>query len=229
MLLHNADLPMPPRKRQKKQPGNRDDDPLNRVLAAIGKDRSGMWELSPARVYLEEIKIAYLRRRAPLTSEARKQLGKYRALTAKRFELRRRFKLPYDDIVIVGLQRIKPDTVEGELRNRLTDLDDAEVIGLAKIEANERFEDRIIASLLRSKDGYRKREVRTLVVEPFLQFLEQYKVVPSRELPLNRMMRTVFDWLGIPTRLRPTDAGIRTIFRDFRRIRKASRRARREA
>ena len=228
MLLHNADLPMPPRKRQK-QPGNRDDDPLNRLLAAIGKDRSGMWELSPARIYLEEIKNTYLGRRAPLTSEVRRQLGRYRALTAKRFELRRRLKLTYDDIVILGLQRIHPDSIEEELRDRLTDLDDNEVIGLAKVEANERLEDRIVASLLRSKDGYRKREVRTLVVEPFLQFLEQHKVVPSRALPLNRMMRAVFDWLGIPTRLRPTDAGIRTIFRDFRRSRKASRRARREA
>jgi hypothetical protein len=67
--------------------------------------------------------------------------------------------------------------------------------------------------------GYRKRQIRTLVVEPFLRFLKTHDIVPSRQLPRSGMMRAWFDWLGVEKKLRPTDTGIRTIARDLQKAR----------
>jgi hypothetical protein len=47
--------------------------------------------------------------------------------------------------------------------------------------------------------------------------LEKRGVVPSRKLPRTRMMRALFDWLDIEQKLRPTEAGMRTIARDLKR------------
>ena len=95
-----------------------------------------------------------------------------------------------------------------------------EVVDYAKFEEDE---DQDIAYFLDSKGDYRKRELRSLVIEPFLRFLERHGVTPSRTLPLTGMMRALFDWLEIEEKLRPTDTGIRTIARDMkRRMRKSS-------
>jgi hypothetical protein len=69
-----------------------------------------------------------------------------------------------------------------------------------------------------STGDYRKRQVRKLVVEPFLLLLEEYRVVPDPKLlPRNRMMQALFAWLDIrSTTPRPTDSGIRRIARELR-------------
>jgi len=136
-------------------------------------------------------------------------LEQFRANTAKRLELRKRFRPVYDDIVMAGYLRENPGADEGQLRAALQDRQDStERIDPAQFEASE---DQDIAAFIDSAGDYRKRQVRKQVVEPFLRFLEKHGVVPSRKLPRTRMMRALFDWLEIEQKLRPTEAGVRTI------------------
>ena len=112
---------------------------------------------------------------------------------------------------MAGWLRSNPNADEGELRAAV---EDSENIDPAEFEANE---DQDIAFFIDSAGGYRKREVRKQAVEPFLRFLKKHDLVPSRKLPLNRMMGALFDWLDIERKLRPADTGIRTIARDLKR------------
>jgi hypothetical protein len=195
----------------RKSLGSRPDELLGKLLAAIGKSDSDSIERYALVEELKKIEGAYSeRRRRPTSGSHHKLLWKFRANTARRRELRRQLRPIYDDIVIAGYLRANPGADEGELRAAL--LDSTESIDPAEIEA---IEDQDIAFLIDSAGDYRKRQVRKQVVEPFLRFLEKNEVVPSRDLPRTRMMRALFDWLGIEQTLRPTDAGIRTIARDL--------------
>ncbi len=78
----------------------------------------------------------------------------------------------------------------------------------------EEEEDRAIAYRLSA--SYRKRDIRKLVVEPFILFLKKNRIAPSsRKLPLNHMTKALFDWLEIEpgSPPRPADAGINAIAR----------------
>ena len=97
------------------------------------------------------------------------------------------------------------------------DFEGHEIVDYAKVEEDE---DQDIAYFLGSKGDYRKRGLRSLVVEPFLRLLERRGVTPSRTLPLAGMVRALFDWLEIEKRLRPTEAGIRTIASEMKRSRR---------
>jgi hypothetical protein len=202
-------------------PGSRSHGLLDKLLAAIGKGDSDSFERYALVEELKKIEGAYSERRGrPTSGSHHKLLWKFRANTAKRRELRRQLRPIYDDVVMAGLLRANPGADEGELRAALQD--STESIDPAEIEASE---DQDIAFLIDSAGDYRKRQVRKQVVEPFLRFLEKREVVPSRKLPRTRMMRALFDWLAIERKLRPTEAGIRTIARDLKRSPISSRQA----
>lgn len=192
-------------------PGSRSDELLDKLLAAISKGDSDSFERHFLVEDLQKIEGAYSERRGqPTSGSHHKLLRKFRANTAKRRELRRQLRPIHDDIVLAGYLRANPGADEGELRAALQD--STENIDPAETDA---IEDQDIAFLIDSGGDFRKREVRKQVVEPFLRFLEKRGVVPSRKLPRTGMMRALFDWLGIEQKLRPTDAGIRTIARDL--------------
>jgi hypothetical protein len=199
-----------------KSPGSRSDELLETLLVAIGKGDSNSFERVVLIRGLEEIESAYSTRRGQRTSGSyHNVLRTFRANTAKRLELRRRFRPIYDDIVVAGCLRANPDADEAKLRAAVQDRQDStEKIDPAEFEA---MEDQDIAAYIDSAGDYRKRLVRKQAVEPFLQFLEKRGVVPSRKLPRTRMMRALFDWLDIEQKLRPTEAGMRTIARDLKR------------
>ena len=119
---------------------------------------------------------------------------------------------------MAGHLRINPALDVHDLRAGVHQSDDDfeghEIVDYAKVEEDE---DQDIAYFLGSKGDYRKRELRSLVIEPFIRFLERNGVTPSRTLPLAGMMRALFDWLEIERKWRPTDTGIRTIVRDMKR------------
>jgi hypothetical protein len=67
-----------------------------------------------------------------------------------------------------------------------------------------------------SGETYKKREVRKLVVEPFLQLMTEHEITTSRkQLPRKRMFDALFDWVGIEKKFRPTSAGINAIAREL--------------
>jgi len=205
-----------PMTKSSKSPGSRSDELLETLLVAIGKGDSNSFERVVLILGLEEIQSAYSTRRGQRTSGSyHKVLRPFRANTAKRLELRRRFRRIYDDIVVSGYLQANPDADEANIRAAVQDRQDStEKIDPAEFEARE---DQDIAAYIDSAGDYRKRQVRKQAVEPFLQFLEKRGVVPSRKLPRTRMMRALFDWLDIEQKLRPTEAGMRTIARDLKR------------
>jgi hypothetical protein len=196
-------------------PDNRSSrDLLGDLLAAIGMADANPYETYPLKRALEEIESAWLaRREVPNVGSYRKELRRFRAITAKRRELRKQFgPVVREAIELAGFLRGNPNVDERTLRalmpDRVVNIDPAEI---------EEEEDRNIEFLIDRTGDYRKRQVRKLVVEPFLLLLEEFRVVPhSKLLPRNRMMQALFDWLGIKPTLCPTDSGIRTIARELR-------------
>jgi hypothetical protein len=63
--------------------------------------------------------------------------------------------------------------------------------------------------LNRSDKDYRKRAESALVIEPFLDLLDQYRVVPSRTHPLTKMVAALYRVIGIANP--PSPVGIRQI------------------
>jgi hypothetical protein len=57
--------------------------------------------------------------------------------------------------------------------------------------------------------------LRTVVIEPFLLFLNEFDLWESAR-PLTTVMKTLLDWLGVEQKYRFTDTGIRTIVREFK-------------
>src|SRR4029453_2037888 len=67
-----------------------------------------------------------------------------------------------------------------------------------------------------SGDTYRKRDLRKLVVEPFLQLMAKHGITTSsKQRPRKRIFDALFDWLGIERTFRPTSVNINTIAREL--------------
>jgi hypothetical protein len=65
-----------------------------------------------------------------------------------------------------------------------------------------------------SRAVYRKRDVRKLVVEPFLQLMAEREIITSRrQLPRKRLFDALFDWIGVEKKFRPSSASINSIAR----------------
>ena len=193
------------------------DERLDNLFAAIGKNRTDYFGFIVSE--LETIRCDYLKRRGQLTAAQRRLLRRFRASTTRRREMRRQLRSIHDDIVFAGQLRTNPHVNEHDLRANVhwseDDLEGTEVADYAKIEADD---DQDIAYFLDSKGDYRKRGLRSLVIEPFLRLLERHDVTPSRKLPRTRMTTALFDWLDIEEP-RPTDVGIRTIASNMKRSR----------
>lgn len=66
--------------------------------------------------------------------------------------------------------------------------------------------------LVANRGDYRKRQLRKLVVEPFLKLMAEYDIATSRrERPRKRIFDALFDWLGVEQKFRPSNAGINAI------------------
>jgi hypothetical protein len=62
-----------------------------------------------------------------------------------------------------------------------------------------------------SGEVYRKRDVRKLVVEPFLQLMVGHETENSRK----RVFDALFDWIGVEKKFRPSSASINAIAREL--------------
>lgn len=201
-----------------------DDELLTRLFAAIGMAECNAFERYGLAVELEDIRAGCSKlNELPVAGGThRKLLKKFRANTAKRRALRKQLAPVLDAIAMAALRRRNPDADEAALRAALSDL------GRIDPADAEDDEDRDIAFLIDQSGDYRKRQVRKLAVEPFLRWLDNHGVVAHpKRLPRSAMMRAWFDWLGIAPRLRPSDAGIRTIARELHSQCKPSRSAKR--
>ena len=65
-------------------------------------------------------------------------------------------------------------------------------------------------------ETYKKRYVRKLVVEPFLQLVAEQGITTSRkDLPRYRMVQALFEWIGVEKQFRLSSAAINAIAREL--------------
>jgi hypothetical protein len=176
----------------------------------------GLADFNPYQQYPISLRIEEMRAdfRSQLgqTSVAgyHKRLKQFRAITARRRKLWKDLAAVHHHIAIAGFLRGNPDAsermisalVEDQGYSFLKDLDEREVARDLDIEF-----------LINSTGDYRERLITKVVVVPFLELLDELKVVPSRKLPRKEMFKALFDFLGIDTKFRPTDASIANIVR----------------
>ena len=186
---------------------------LQRLIAAIGKDAAGDAERAWFEERFRTLKRDYQKRLPGFGSEVehRDLLRKFLANADERRELRRQLAAFKHELA--RIRRIRLDAIEDDdSRLILTMLTDPEIIARA-----EETEEGDIKIFLDNADDYRKGPIRKLAIEPFLVFLQNEDVVPSRELPLYHMVKALLDFLGVDPRRRPTDPGIRSIAHDVKR------------
>jgi hypothetical protein len=196
---------------------NQPDVLLEQLLFDVTKKKGDVGGAERARheEYLRAIKEAYKKRWPRLTSaEAAKRtqlLQKYLKNTEERRELRQQLGTDGEqEILEAGYNRIMfgPDLGENELKATMMVANSPRIIGDI-----EEVEDQNIKFLLASE--YHKDLLRTVVIEPFLLFLNEFDLWESAR-PLPTAMKTLLDWLGVEQKYRFTDAGIRTIVREFK-------------
>ena len=79
-----------------------------------------------------------------------------------------------------------------------------------------------IEFMIRHAGDYRKRLTTQRVIEPFLDLMNDFGVVPSKKLPRSRMFVALFDVLGLKSRDCVTDVTVRNAARRFKHKRPTS-------
>lgn len=112
------------------------------------------------------------------------------------------------EIALASLSRLNPDADASTLRMLIADYGRGRGLGA---ELTQRLLD-IDHWLAANRDDYRKRQVRKVVVEPFLQLMTEYEIATSRkERPRKQIFDALFDWIGVEPKFRPSNANINTI------------------
>jgi hypothetical protein len=190
---------------------------LDRLLAAMGIAEDNPFLKVGLGGQLEQIKNEYARRVAQLSKQPnRKLVRQYRAAVTKLLSLAKKVGPDFlAEIDEAGWSRHNPDADVGHLHMVVTDW---------MAEHGEKPRD-LIAELTHHEadidywlkttgEAYKKRDMRKLAVEPFLQLMTEFKVTTSRkQLPRTRIFDALFDWLGVERKFRPSDAAINAIAR----------------
>jgi hypothetical protein len=201
------------------------DAALARVIAAMGLADVDEAERTWFENELRKIKQDYLNRLRGIEEEAnfRILLRKFLVNADARSKLRSRLAPFAAELARTRQLRLNnTPTPDEESIFILSLLTDPRL--LAKAEQAET--DNILTYLSTSED-YKKDPIRKLVAEPFLALLRDEGVIgedmsSSRELPLNAMMASFLDFVGIPRSRHPTN--IRVIVAHVRGLEKRPRR-----
>lgn len=112
------------------------------------------------------------------------------------------------EIELASLARLNPNADASTLRGLIADHRLERHLGAELTDYVSGIDDWLAAN----RDDYRKRQVRKLVVEPFLKLMAEFEITTSRrERPRKRIFDALFDWLGVEQKFRPSNAGINTI------------------
>jgi hypothetical protein len=172
---------------------------FEKLLAAIGIGESA----DPLTRYaltqnLKEIELCYARLVAASGKQPdRKLVRRYRAAITKALMLSKSIGCDFlgNEIEKAGWSRHNPDADDRTLQMLMDDHGHERMDVVAVLTGHGLDIDHWIKI---SGDVYRKRDVRKLVVEPFLQLMAQHEITTSRkQLPRKRMFDALFDWLGI--------------------------------
>jgi hypothetical protein len=192
---------------------------LDRLLAAMGIAEDNPFLRVGMAGGLEQIEREYARRVAQLSKQPnRKLVRQYRAAVTKLLSLAKKVGPDFlAEIEEAGWSRQNPDADVGHLymvfTEWITEHGEKRLDLIAVLAGHELDIDHWLKT---TAEAYKKRDVRKLVVEPFLQLMADSKITTSRkQLPRKRMFDALFDWLGIERKFRPSDAAINAIARDL--------------
>jgi len=192
---------------------------LDRLVAALGIAEDNPFLEVALAGDLEQIKREYARRVAQLSKQPnRKLVRQYRAAVTKLLSLSKKVGPDFlAEIEEAGWSRQNPNADVGHLHMVMTDWmteHGKELLDMIAVLTAHGLN--IDHWLKTTAEAYKKRDVRKLVVEPFLQLMAEYKITTSRkQLPRKWMFDALFDWLGVERKFRPSDAAINAIAREL--------------
>jgi hypothetical protein len=184
---------------------------FEKLLASIGiSDAANPFDRYPLTRNLEQIERAYARGVAASGKQPdRKLLRRYRAAITKVLTLSETVGYDFlgNEIEKAGWSRQNPDADDGTLESLMAD-HPREHDAVAALTEHVLDIDHWFKT---SGDIYRKRDVRKLVVEPFLQLMVGRETEVSRK----RLFDALFDWIGVEKKFRPSSASINSIAREL--------------
>jgi len=145
----------------------------------------------------------------------RKRVRQYRAAITKALALSNMIGPDFfaNEIEMAGWSRLNPDKDDRTLQTLMADHDHERDDVVAVLTAHGLDIDHWLKT---SGDVYRKRDVRKLVVEPFLQLMAEREIITSRrQLPRKQLFDALFDWIGVEKKFRPSSANIDSIAREL--------------
>ncbi|WOH60342.1 hypothetical protein [Bradyrhizobium sp. BWC-3-1] len=182
-----------------------------KLLAAMGLNEIGPHGEYALKVALEQIELDYQRSVAdPSKLLVPKRVRQLRAAIAKVLELHKAAGSDTLDseIVLASMQLLNPNADASTLRGLIADY---RLERRLAVELSPYMQD-IDHWLTANQEGYKKRQVRTVVVEPFLKLMAAYEITTSRrERPRKQIFDALFDWLGVEQNIRASNANINTI------------------
>jgi hypothetical protein len=144
---------------------------------------------------------------------SRKLVQRYRAGITNLLELSDHIGPDFfaNEIEKAGWSRLNPDADDSTLYMLMEEHSDKRDNVVAALTARGLDVDQWLKT---SGDTYKKRDLRKVVVEPFLQLMAKHEITTSRkERPRKRIFDALFDWLGVEQKFRPSSANIDAIAR----------------
>jgi len=186
------------------------------LLAAMGvDDAANRFTRFALEQELDRLKHEYARRVAQLSRLPNRKLAlRYRAAVTKTLALSKVVGPDFlTEIEEAGWSRHNPTADASDLHMAIIDNDVKLRDWIAELTGHRLDIDHWLKT---TGDAYKKRDVRKLVVEPFLRLIAQHEIMTSRgQLPRSRMFQALFDWLGIAEKFRLSNAAINAIAREL--------------
>jgi hypothetical protein len=192
---------------------------FEKLLAATGIAELNPFLRAGLEGNLRQIEGEYARRAAQLSKQPnRKLVRSYRAGVMKQLSLCKKVGPDFlAEIEEAGWSRQNPNADVGHLHMVMTDWmtehshERADLIAVLTAHVLD-----IDHWLKTTGETYKKRYVRKLVVEPFLQLIAEQGITTSRkDRPRYGMVQALFEWIGIEKQFRLSSAAISAIAREL--------------
>jgi hypothetical protein len=196
-------------KRSKPSPSQAEsrEQQLDQLFVAMGANNPfSRFGLEPA---LKQIEARWVEAQGKKKPD-RNRVRQYRAAITKALALSNMIGPDFfaNEIEKAGWSRRDPDADDRTLHDRM-DMHGHERTNVDDVLTEHRLD--IDHWLGTSGEVYRKRDVRKLVVEPFLQLMVGRETETSRK----RVFDALFDWIGVEKKFRPSSASINAIAREL--------------
>jgi hypothetical protein len=189
---------------------------FEKLLETMGMGKVNPYIRYPLTQRLEEIERDYARQVAVSGKQPdRKLVRQYRGTITKLLTLSETIGPDFfaNEIEKAGWCRLNPDADERTLNIQMEDYSSKRDDLIPALTARRLDADHWLKT---SGNTYKKRDLRKVVVEPFLQLMAEHKITTSRkQRPRKQIFDALFDWLGVEPKFRPSSANIDAIAREL--------------